>query len=77
METQWYHQANSGYSPARGDEDIFMHNIFAGYRLRRQRAEAGVGILNLAGTDYRLNPLNPYSELPRERVFIARFTFNF
>ncbi|HXU77594.1 MAG TPA: TonB-dependent receptor [Methylomirabilota bacterium] len=77
VETQWYHQANSGYSPARGDEDIFMHNIFAGYRLRRQRAEAGVGILNLAGTDYRLNPLNPYSELPRERVFIARLTFNF
>ena len=76
-ETQWYHQENSGYNPARADEDIFMHNVFAGYRLRRQRAEAALGILNLAATDYRLNPLNPYSELPRERVFVARLTFNF
>jgi hypothetical protein len=34
-------------------------------------------VLNLAGTDYRLNPLSTYSELPRDRVFVCRFRLNF
>jgi len=49
-----------------------MHNIFAGWRMRRQKGELSLGVLNLAGANYKLNPLNPYSELPRERVFVAR-----
>lgn len=76
-ETQWYHQNNAGYQPSLATEDFFQHNVYMGYRLRRQRGEIGVGILNLADTDYRLNPLNLYAELPRERVFVARLKFNF
>ena len=76
-ETQWYHQDNSGYSPALPGDDFFMHNIFIGYRLRRQYAEISFGVLNLTGTDYRLNPLSVYSELPRERVFVGALKFNF
>jgi hypothetical protein len=77
FETLWYHQENSGYAtPLRGD-DFFQHNIFAGYHLRRQRGELTLGVLNLTGTDYRLNPLNAYEELPRERVFVARLKINF
>ena len=58
-------------------DDFFMHNVFLRYRLRRQRGELSVGVLNLAGIDYKLNPLNPYAELPRERVFVARLKVNF
>jgi hypothetical protein len=76
-ESQWYHQENFGYSPDLPSEDFWQHNIFVGYRFRRQRAELGVGVLNLTDTDYHLNPLNVYSELPRERVFMARLKFNF
>ena len=76
-ESQWYHQDNSGYTPALPGDDFFMHNVFVGYRTRRQRGELSVGVLNLAGIDYKLNPLNPYMELPRERVFVARFKLNF
>jgi len=36
-----------------------------------------LGILNLAGRDYRLNPLDLYNELPRSRTFSARLGFNF
>jgi len=76
-ESQWYHQDNSGYAVPLPGDDFFMHNVYVGYRLRRQRGELTLGVLNLAGNDYKLNPLNPYSELPRERVFVARLKVNF
>lgn len=76
-ETLWYHQENSGYATPLPGDDFFQHNIFAGYRLRRQRGDLSLGVLNLTGTDYRLNPLNAYEELPRERVFVARLKMNF
>ena len=39
--------------------------------------DATVGVLNVAGQDYRLNPLTPYVDLPREREFVARLRINF
>ena len=75
-ETQWYHQKNFGYAPERVEEDFFQHNLFVGYRFLRRQAEISAGILNLTGEDYRLNPLTPYSELPRERVFVVRMEIN-
>jgi outer membrane receptor protein involved in Fe transport len=77
FESQWYHQQNHGYSTPLPGDDFFQHNVLVGYRLKRQRGELSLGVLNLTDTDYRLNPLNPYSELPRERVFFARLKFNF
>jgi hypothetical protein len=76
-EANWYHQINSGYLPAQPGDDFFQFNVFAGYRLTRNRGEITIGILNLADQDYRLNPLTVYSELPRERVFFARLSFRF
>jgi hypothetical protein len=32
-------------------------------------------VLNVAGRDYHLNPLNSYPELPRDRVFTIRLRF--
>ena len=52
-------------------------NLLVGYRFRHQRGEIAVGGLNLTGEDYRLNPINYYLELPRERVFYTRLRLRF
>jgi hypothetical protein len=36
-----------------------------------------LAVLNLAGRNYQLNPLNLYNELPRERTLAVQFNFNF
>jgi len=76
FESLWFHQENRGYTPTLPGDDFFQHNLFVGYRLKRQRAEITFGVLNLTDTDYRLNPLNAYAELPRERTFLVRFKFS-
>ncbi|HEY2952050.1 MAG TPA: TonB-dependent receptor, partial [Verrucomicrobiae bacterium] len=84
-ELDWYHQRNQSTTfkgssfvtgPLPGDE-FYQFNLFAGYRFPRQRGDVTLGLLNLTGQDYRLSPLNFYSELPRERVFYARLRFRF
>ena len=52
-------------------------NLFAGYRFLRRHAQVQLGVLNLTDRDYRLNPLNLYAELPRQRTFTASLQFNF
>ena len=52
-------------------------NVFAGYRFPRRSATITLGLLNLTDQNYRLNPLNLYNELPRERTLLARFQINF
>jgi hypothetical protein len=78
-ETDYYHQDNFGPSGTVAplpSQDFVQQNFFVGYRFRRQRGEISVGVLNVNDTDYRLNPLNVYSELPRERTFVARLKLN-
>jgi len=36
-----------------------------------------LGVLNLLDTDYRLNPLTPYGNLPRSRTLTASLRLNF
>ena len=36
-----------------------------------------VGVLNFTDQNYQLNPLNLYTELPRQRTFAVNFQFNF
>jgi len=76
-QTTWHAQHSNGYSPALNDEDLWQLHAFAGYRFAQRRAELRVGVLNLTDQDYRLNPLNLISELPRERTFVASFRFYF
>jgi len=76
-ESDWYHQSNSGYSPSLAGADFWQHNVFAGYRFPRRYAEIRVGVLNLFDTDYRLNPLTPYGDLPRSRTVTASLRLNF
>ena len=72
-----YTQDNIGYHGTEPGDDFWQFNIFAGYRFPRRRATITLGILNLTDQNYRLNPLNIYNELPRERTLMARFQINF
>ena len=61
----------------RPGEDFWQFNVFAGYRFHRNQCELSCGVLNLTGADYRLNPVNPYNELVRDRTFMVRCRLNF
>ena len=76
-EVLWYAQSNTGYSPAEPGDDFWQLNAFAGYRSPRRKIEVMVGLLNLTDQDYRLNPLNVYSDLPRRRTVMLRLQLNF
>jgi len=76
-QSSWYQQSNSGYDTSLSGSEFWQHDLYAGYRFPRRYAEIRLGILNIAGADYRLNPLNPYAELPRARVFTASLRLNF
>ena len=76
-EALWFHQDNSGYSPSLPGDDFFQENILTGYRFRRQYGEISFGVFNLSNTDYHLNPLSTYNELPRERAFLVRLALSF
>jgi outer membrane receptor protein involved in Fe transport len=77
FDSLWTQQNNQGYSPDIPGDDFWQFNAYAGYRFLRRAAEARIGVLNLTDRDYRLNPLNLYSELPRERTFTASLRFYF
>jgi len=77
FEAVWSHQSNDGYSPGLPDEDFWQYNVYLGYRLLQRRMEVRLGVLNLSGEDYNLNPLTLYNEMPRDRTFFAGLRFNF
>ena len=58
-------------------DDFWQLNAFTGYRFARRRAEVAVGLVNITDEDYELEPLTLYTELPRERTLVARFSFKF
>jgi len=72
----WMAQSNQSYHPDLPGDEFWQVNLFAGYRLARRRAELTLGLLNLANQNYRLNPLNPYPELPRHRTLTLAFRLN-
>ena len=76
-EAQLYWQHNAADSADLQDDSFYQVNLWAGWRFPRQRGEISLGGLNLNDADYRLNPITPYAELPRERVFAVRLLFNF
>ena len=84
-EALWYNQendsfpadpANHGRDPRPGD-DFWQFNAITGWRFRQNTCEVSCGVLNLSGQDYRLEPLNSYFELPRDRTFFVRCKFSF
>jgi outer membrane receptor protein involved in Fe transport len=76
-ESEWYWQHNAEASSNLKDDAFAQVNLYAGYRFPRQHVTLTFGVLNVGDQDYRLNPLNYYYELPRERVFFTRLLINF
>jgi hypothetical protein len=72
-----YLQENFGYGGAEPGDGFAQLNLEGGWRFFHRRAQLLVGVLNFTGQNYKLNPLTEYSELPRSRVFIAQFSFQF
>lgn len=79
----WTRQENDGFPAPRpgatgepGD-DFWQLNAFVGYRFPRNRGELSVGLLNALDTDYQLEPLSPYLELPHERTLVVRCRLTF
>lgn len=70
-EALWRSQDN--HNQTLSNDAFWQLNLYAGYRFARRRAELRVGLLNLTDEDYRLNPLNLYYELPRERMAAVSF----
>lgn len=59
------------------DESVPQWNLAAGWRFRHNRALVTAGILNLLDRDYRLNPLTPHVDLPRDITFYLKLSVNF
>lgn len=77
LQALWTSQSNDGFVVDEDMDDFWQLNAFTGYRFARRRAEIAVGIVNITDEDYELEPLTLYTELPRERAFVARFSFKF
>jgi hypothetical protein len=73
----WHSQDNGGDYASLADDSFWQLDAFIGYRFWQRRATAQVGLLNITDQDYRLNPLNLYQELPRERTFVAQLKLCF
>lgn len=77
FDSLWTRQSSRGFVPVLPGDDFWQFNFSVGYRFPRRHAEVRLGVLNLAGRDYRLNPLNLTSELPRERTLVTTVRFSF
>jgi tetratricopeptide (TPR) repeat protein len=75
--TIWTQQSNQRYNPDIPGDDFWHFNLYVGWRFIRRHAELRVGLLNVTDQDYRLNPLNLYNELPRDRTLAVSFKFYF
>ena len=75
LESVWLQQSNQGYATDKPGDDFWHLNAFAGYRFFNRSAELKFGVLNITDQDYRLNPLNLYSQLRRDRTFSASCKF--
>jgi tetratricopeptide (TPR) repeat protein len=76
-EALWYGQHNFGYAGTEPGDHFWQFNILGGYRFPRRHAELTLALLNLAGQNYKLNPLSSYNELPRERTLAVRLNIHF
>jgi Tfp pilus assembly protein PilF len=72
-----YFQENFGYTPAEPGDDFAQLDLQGGWRFLNRHAVLALGILNLTGQNYNLNPLTVYSELPRSRVYSFQFSVEF
>jgi Tfp pilus assembly protein PilF len=77
IDGNWYLQRNAGYSTPLPNDSFGQGDLHIGYRFLRRRAEVRVSLLNFTDQNYRLNPLNLYNNLPRDRTLAVRLQFGF
>ncbi|HEV2694189.1 MAG TPA: TonB-dependent receptor [Verrucomicrobiae bacterium] len=77
VDALWTQQQNEGYAPDEPGDNFWQGNVQAGWRFFRRHAEFSAGVLNIAGRNYHLNPLNVYQALPRDRTFFTQFKIQF
>jgi len=77
VESDSYSQNNFADASSLPGDKFNQLNFYVGYRFPRQRGDLTLGLLNIMNENYHLNPVTPYLELPRERVFQARLRFRF
>ncbi|MBL9175438.1 MAG: FecR domain-containing protein [Verrucomicrobiales bacterium] len=58
-------------------ETFWQFNFMVGYRFARRQGEVALGILNATGSDYNLNPVTSYMDLPHQRALVGRFRIQF
>ena len=75
-EGRWLRQHNRGFPGLHPDEDFLQLDALIGYRTQRQRWAITTGVLNITDKDYRLNPLTPFLEEPRERTLFLQLKLN-
>lgn len=75
--TIWTQQSNQRYRPDIPGDDFWHVNLYVGWRFLQRHAELRLGLLNVTDQDYKLNPLNLYNELPRDRTLAVNFKFYF
>ena len=68
--------AANDVAPRKGD-DFFQLNAWAGYRFNDNLCELAVGVMNIGDSDFSLSPLNPYSDIARERTVFATLRISF
>jgi Tfp pilus assembly protein PilF len=73
----WYGQDNREDAVGLTDDSFWQFNAMVGWRFLDRRVEANIGLLNITGQDYRLNPLNLTPELPRKRTLALGLKLNF
>lgn len=85
-DANWYVQSNLMQTNAPSGSNVQVDlagdrfpqiDIWLGYRFRKNLGDVSVGLLNVSDSEYRLNPLNPYAEMPRERVIATRIRLRF
>jgi tetratricopeptide (TPR) repeat protein len=76
--SQWFLQDHRSTRPGavNGGEDTCQLDLQLGWRSRRRQVEVSVGVLNLLGKDYQLDPLSSLPEFARERVYFGQVRLN-
>lgn len=74
---QYWYQENGSIDPDIDNESAPNLNLSFGYRLRKQKGEVRLSVLNLTDEEYELNPLSNYNLPPQERTFLIETRFNF
>ena len=65
-----------GGIPREGD-DFWQYNAMLGYRFHRSMCEISAGLINIAGKNYHLSPLNPHPDIERGQTVVLRCRLSF